>query len=192
MTKSISSTLNVNGQLRTTPADPSTALLYVLRNDLELNGAKFGCGAGQCGACTVLVNGEPVRSCMTPIKNLSSNAKITTIEGLAPITPLAATANLANSANAALPAVSASNSSPLSILQNAFLHEQAAQCGYCINGMIMTVKSFLDKTPNPSEDQIRKALAGNLCRCGTHGRIIKAVQRAAKELAAKELKGAHA
>jgi len=182
MTKSISSTLNVNGQLRTTPADPSTALLYVLRNDLELNGAKFGCGAGQCGACTVLVNGEPVRSCMTPIKNLSSNAKITTIEGLAPITPLAATASLANSANAALPAVSASNSSPLSILQNAFIHEQAAQCGYCTSGMILTAHALLERNPNPTDQEVRQALDANLCRCGAHNRIVQAVLRAAKKV----------
>jgi len=161
MTKSTTSTITVNGQQRSTPADPSTPLLYVLRNDLELNGAKFGCGAGQCGACTVLMNGEPIRSCITTLQSLPAHAKITTIEGLSP--------------NPATP-------SQLGILQNAFIQEQAAQCGYCINGMIMTAKSFLDKTPNPSEDQIRKALAGNLCRCGTHTRIIKAVQRAALEI----------
>ena len=164
MSKSIPSTINVNGQTRTTSADPATPLLYVLRNDLELNGAKFGCGAGQCGACTVLLNGEPIRSCVTPIQNLAPNAHITTIEGLA----------LKSSAN--------SSSTQLSILQNAFIEEQAAQCGYCINGMIMSAKSFLDKNPTPNEDQIRKALAGNLCRCGTHSRIIKAVQRAALQM----------
>ena len=165
----MSFTLNVNGQLRTTPADPTTPLLYVLRNDLELNGAKFGCGAGQCGACTVLLNGTPIRSCVTPIQNLPVNAKITTIEGLAPV-------------KSTQTAISVSTPSELSILQNAFIDEQAAQCGYCINGMIMTAKSFLDKNPNPSEDQIRKALSGNLCRCGTHTRIIKAVQRAAQQM----------
>ena len=165
----MSFTLNVNGQLRTTPADPTTPLLYVLRNDLELNGAKFGCGAGQCGACTVLLNGTPIRSCVTPIQNLPVNAKITTIEGLAPV-------------KSTQTAISVSTPSELSILQNAFIDEQAAQCGYCINGMIMTAKSFLDKNPNPSEDQIRKALSGNLCRCGTHQRIVRAVQRASGQL----------
>ena len=158
MTKSTHSTLIVNGDIRSTPADPSTPLLYVLRNDLELNGAKFGCGAGQCGACTVLLNGNPIRSCLTTLQNIPANSKITTIEGLTATT------------------------SEFGILQNAFIEEQAAQCGYCINGMIMTAKAFLDKTPNPNETQIRKALAGNLCRCGTHSRIIKAVQRAAKQI----------
>ena len=162
-------TLNVNGQLRTTPADPTTPLLYVLRNDLELNGAKFGCGAGQCGACTVLLNGTPIRSCVTPIQNLPVNAKITTIEGLA-------------SAKPAQTATSASTPSELSILQNAFIEEQAAQCGYCINGMIMTAKSFLDKNPDPTDNQIRGALDANLCRCGTHSRILKAVKRAALQI----------
>jgi len=125
---------------------------------LELNGAKFGCGAGQCGACTVLLNGNPIRSCITTLQNIPTGSKITTIEGLT------------------------AKTSELSILQNAFIEEQAAQCGYCINGVIMTAKAFLDKTPNPNEDQIRKALAGNLCRCGTHSRIIKAVQKAAKQI----------
>ena len=106
---------------------------------------------------------------MTPIQNLPVNAKITTIEGLAPV-------------KSTQTAISVSTPSELSILQNAFIDEQAAQCGYCINGMIMTAKSFLDKNPNPSEDQIRKALSGNLCRCGTHTRIIKAVQRAAQQM----------
>ena len=158
MTKSTHSSLIVNGEMRSTPADPSTPLLYVLRNDLELNGAKFGCGAGQCGACTVLLNGNPIRSCITTLQNIPTGSKITTIEGLT------------------------AKTSELSILQNAFIEEQAAQCGYCINGVIMTAKAFLDKTPNPNEDQIRKALAGNLCRCGTHSRIIKAVQKAAKQI----------
>jgi len=170
----MSVTITVNGQLRTTPADPTTPLLYVLRNDLGLNGAKFGCGAGQCGACTVLINGEATRSCVTTLENIAQNAKITTIEGLA-LSAIQATRN----ANYSETSTSLSS---LSILQNAFIEEQAAQCGYCINGMIMTAKSFLDKNPSPSEEQIRKALDANLCRCGTHTRIIKAVQRAAQQI----------
>ena len=148
--------LTVNGRRRTIPAAPDTPLLYVLRNDLELNAAKFGCGMAQCGACTVLVDGKPVRSCVLPAAAVG-DAKITTLEGLG----------------------SAENLHPL---QKAFIEEQAAQCGYCIAGMLMTAKGLLDENPKPSEAEIRLALAGNLCRCGTHGRIVRAIQRAAKEM----------
>jgi nicotinate dehydrogenase subunit A len=149
-------TLNVNGASRTVPAEPDTPLLYVLRNDLALNGAKFGCGLAQCGACTVLVDGRAVRSCVTPIGTLG-NAQVTTLEGLGTL----------------------EKPHPL---QKAFIQEQAAQCGYCINGMIMTAKGLLDRNPRLSEADVRQALAGNLCRCGTHNRIIGAVMNAAKEM----------
>jgi nicotinate dehydrogenase subunit A len=149
-------TLNVNGASRTVPAEPDTPLLYVLRNDLALNGAKFGCGLAQCGACTVLVDGRAVRSCVTPIGTLG-NAQVTTLEGLGTL----------------------EKPHPL---QKAFIQEQAAQCGYCINGIIMTAKGLLDRNPRPSEADVRQALAGNLCRCGTHNRIIGAVMNAAKEM----------
>jgi nicotinate dehydrogenase subunit A len=148
--------LTVNGATRSVPAEPDTPLLYVLRNDFELNGAKFGCGLSQCGACTVLVNGQAVRSCVTPIDSLSG-AQITTLEGLGtPEKPHA--------------------------LQRAFIAEQAAQCGYCINGMIMSAKALLDRNPKPSETEVREALATNLCRCGTHNRIVRAILRAADEM----------
>ena len=146
--------LKVNGASRSVPAEPDTPLLYVLRNDLELNGAKFGCGLAQCGACTVLVDGKAVRSCVTPISALGER-EITTIEGLGTIEKPHA-------------------------LQQAFIDEQAAQCGYCINGMIMTAKELLDRNPQPNETDVREALAGNLCRCGTHNRIVRAVLRAAQ------------
>jgi nicotinate dehydrogenase subunit A len=135
-------------------AEPDTPLLYVLRNDFELNGAKFGCGLAQCGACTVLVDGKATRSCVTPIGTLGQS-EITTIEGLGTI----------------------EKPHPL---QRAFMDEQAAQCGYCINGMIMTAKELLDRIPKPTEVDVRVALDANLCRCGTHGRIIRAVLRAAE------------
>jgi nicotinate dehydrogenase subunit A len=149
-------TLSVNGRNHQVNADPATPLLYVLRNDLALNGAKFGCGLAQCGACTVLVDGRAVRSCVTPIGTLG-NAQVTTLEGLGTL----------------------EKPHPL---QKAFIQEQAAQCGYCINGMIMTAKGLLDRNPRPSEADVRQALAGNLCRCGTHNRIIGAVMNAAKEM----------
>jgi nicotinate dehydrogenase subunit A len=147
--------LKVNGATRSVPAEPDTPLLYVLRNDLELNGAKFGCGLAQCGACTVLIDGKAVRSCVTDIGSLA-NAEITTLEGLGTIDKPHA-------------------------LQRAFIEEQAAQCGYCINGMIMTAKALLDRNPKPTETDVRQALAANLCRCGTHNRIVRAVLRAANE-----------
>ncbi len=146
--------LDVNGERRLVPAEPDTPLLYVLRNDLQLNGAKFGCGLSQCGACTVLVDGKATRSCVTPISAIA-NGKITTIEGLGSI----------------------DKPHPL---QQAFIDEQAVQCGYCINGMIMAAKELLDRNPRPSEAEVREALAGNLCRCGTHNRIVRAVLRAAQ------------
>ena len=149
-------TLKVNGSSWPVPAEPDTPLLYVLRNDLALNGAKFGCGLAQCGACTVLVGGRSVRSCVTEIGSIG-DAEITTIEGLGTV----------------------AKPHPL---QRAFMDEQAAQCGYCINGMIMSAKELLDQNPRPSEKDVREALAANLCRCGTHGRIIRAVLRAAEEI----------
>jgi nicotinate dehydrogenase subunit A len=149
--------LKVNGATRTVTVEADTPLLYILRNDLELNGAKFGCGLAQCGACTVVVNGAAVRSCVTPVSAVV-NKNITTIEGLGTIT----------------------KPHPL---QKAFIEEQAAQCGYCINGMIMTAKALLDRNPKPTQAQIKQALAGNLCRCGTHNRIVRAIERATKEAA---------
>jgi nicotinate dehydrogenase subunit A len=146
--------LKVNGVSRPVAAEPDTPLLYVLRNDLELNGAKYGCGLAQCGACTVLVDGKATRSCVTPIDGLQKS-EITTIEGLG-------------------------TRDKLHALQQAFIDEQAVQCGYCINGMIMSAKELLDRNPRPSEQDVRAALEGNLCRCGTHNRIIRAVLRAAQ------------
>jgi len=146
--------LKVNGAMHSVPAEPNAPLLYVLRNDLSLNGAKFGCGLAQCGACTVLVDGKPVRSCVTEIGSLGQS-EVTTLEGLG---------------TAGKP----------DLLQQAFIEEQAAQCGYCINGMIMSAKALLDRNPNPTEAQVRDGLAGNLCRCGTHGRIIRAVLKASQ------------
>jgi len=147
-------TLRVNGATRTVRTDADTPLLYVLRNDFELNGPKFGCGLAQCGACTVHVDGRTTHACVTPVSALAGKA-VTTLEGLG-------------------------SADKLHPLQKAFLEEQAAQCGYCTNGMIMTAKVLLDSKPNPSEAEIKNALAGNLCRCGTHNRIVRAVQRAAK------------
>jgi nicotinate dehydrogenase subunit A len=146
--------LKVNGVPRSVTAEPDTPLLYVLRNDLELNGAKFGCGLAQCGACIVLIDGKAVRSCVTPISALEKS-EITTIEGLGTI-------------------------DKPHVLQQAFIEEQAAQCGYCTNGMIMSAKELLDRNPRPSEPDVRAALTSNLCRCGTHNRIIRAVLRAAQ------------
>ena len=153
----MSVTLTVNGTRHTSPAAPDTPLLYVLRNDIGINSAKYGCGAAQCGACTVLLDGQPIRSCVYPA-SAAAAGKLTTLEGLG--TP-----------------------QRLHVLQQAFIQEQAAQCGFCISGMIMSAKALLDRVPNPGEAQIHEALAGNLCRCGTHTRIVRAIQRAAKELA---------
>jgi nicotinate dehydrogenase subunit A len=144
----------VNGKAAQVDAEPDTPLLYVLRDDLQLNAAKFGCGLGQCGACTVLVDGAPVFSCITPVAMIEGK-KVTTLEGLG---------------TAANPGT----------LQRAFIEEQAAQCGYCIPGMMMRAAGLLAKTPSPSDAQIREALLPNLCRCGTHMRILRAVRRASK------------
>ena len=149
--------LRVNGSSRTVSVEPDTPLLYILRNDLELSGPRFGCGLSQCGACTVLLEGKPTRSCVTPVSAIG-NKTVTTLEGLG-------------------------TQNKLHPLQKAFIEEQAAQCGYCTNGMIMTAKALLDKTPQPTAAQIKKALAANLCRCGTHNRVVRAVQRAAREMA---------
>lgn len=146
--------LNVNGRTaQVTVDDPNMPLLYALRNDLGLHGPRFGCGLGQCGACTVHLDGNAVRSCITPISSVGNRAVIT-LEGLG------------------------TNEKPHP-MQQAFIDEQALQCGYCINGMIMEAAAFLRKTGNPTEEQIREALASNLCRCGTHLRILRAVRRAA-------------
>jgi len=149
--------LTVNGDSHAVEADPETPLLYVLRNDLKLKGARFGCGHGQCGACTVLVDGKPVQSCDIPL-SATVGRSIVTVEGLA------------------------ANGKPHP-LQQAFIAEQAAQCGYCITGIIMAAKALLDTNRNPSDAEIRAALKGNLCRCGTHHRILRAVHRAATEMA---------
>ncbi len=146
-------TLLVNGKSQSVQADADTPLLYVLRDNLALKGPKFGCGLGQCGACTVHVNGVATHSCLLPVSTLAGKA-ITTLEGLG-------------------------SSGKPGKLQQAFIDEQAAQCGYCINGMIMTSAALLKAKPNPSEAEIKDALAGNLCRCGTHQRICAAVKRAA-------------
>jgi nicotinate dehydrogenase subunit A len=146
--------LHVNGQTaQISVDDPNMPLLYALRNDLGLHGPRFGCGLGQCGACTVHIDGNAVRSCITPLSSVGNRA-VVTLEGLG--TP--------------------EKPHPM---QQAFIDEQAVQCGYCINGMIMEAAAFLAKTRNPSEEQIREALASNLCRCGTHLRILRAVKRAA-------------
>ena len=145
--------LRVNGKSQSVTVDADTPLLYVLRDDLALKGPKYGCGLGQCGACTVHVDGVATRSCLLPVSTLAGKS-ITTLEGLT------------------------QNGQP-GKLQQAFIDEQAAQCGYCINGMIMTSAALLKSTPKPSDIQIKDALAGNLCRCGTHQRICAAVKRAA-------------
>ena len=144
--------LNVNGQRRRVEADSDSPLLYVLRDQLELHGPKFGCGLGQCGACTVHIDGQAMRSCVFPVSAVAGKP-VTTLEGLG------------------------STAKP-SALQQAFIDEQAAQCGYCINGMIMQAADLPKRTPKPTEAQIRDGLAANLCRCGTYQRIVRAVQRA--------------
>jgi nicotinate dehydrogenase subunit A len=149
--------LNVNDVARTVTVESGTPLLYVLRNDFELNGPRFGCGLSQCGTCTVHVDGRAVRSCVLPV-DAAAGKKVLTLEGLGA-------------------------GDKLHPLQRAFIAEQAAQCGYCSNGMIMTAKALLDRTPRPNEAQVRKALGANLCRCGTHNRIVRAVLRASQEVA---------
>jgi nicotinate dehydrogenase subunit A len=150
-------TLSVNATSHALSVAPETPLLYVLRNDLELNGAKFGCGLAQCGACTVIADGAAIRSCITPVGDVAGR-EVTTIEGLGTV----------------------DKPHPL---QKAFIELQAAQCGYCINGMVMSAKALLDQSPHPSNAEIRDALAGNLCRCGTHTRILRAIEQAAKDMA---------
>lgn len=144
--------LHVNGTTREVTADPETPLLYVLRNDLKLKGARYGCGVGLCGACTVIVDGKAVQSCDVPVSAVTGKS-ITTIEGIGtPERP--------------------------HVLQRAFIAHQAAQCGYCVSGIIMSAKALLDAKPRASDDELREALAGNLCRCGTHTRILRAVRSA--------------
>src|SRR6202165_4025591 len=149
-------TLRVNGEPQTVSVEADTPLLYVLRNDVGLNGPKFGCGLAQCGACTVLVGGKRVRSCVTPMAAVTG--RLTPIEGLGTL-------------------------DKLHPLQRAFIEEQACQCGYCGNGMVMSAKALLDRNPNPSEAEIKQALKGHLCRCAPHNPIVRAVQKAAKGVA---------
>ncbi len=146
--------LKVNGRSHTVDVEPGTPLLYILRNDLELHGPKFGCGLGQCGACTVMIEGEAVRSCIRPVESVGAS-EITTLEGLG--TP--------------------ENPHPV---QQAWIETQAVQCGYCMNGQIMTAKALLDRNPNPTDAEIREGLADVLCRCGTYYRVIQAVKRASE------------
>ncbi len=145
--------ITVNGQPHQVEATPDTPLLYVLRNELGLHAAKFGCGLSQCGACTVHVDGQAVRSCIYPVSG-AAGKQVTTLEGLG-------------------------TAEKMHPIQQAFLDEQAAQCGYCIPGMMMTAAAFLQQNPKPNREQIVEAMNGNLCRCGTHVRILRAVQRAA-------------
>ena len=156
MTQNIS--FNVNGKAQSVAIDdPHMPLLYALRNDLGLRGPRFGCGLGQCGACTVHIDGKAVRSCQVPVAS-AAGKRVVTLEGLG----------------------SGGHPHPL---QTAFIEEQAVQCGYCINGMVMQAKALLDKNPHPTDEQIKQALAHNLCRCGTHLRIVRAVKRAAAQIA---------
>ena len=148
-------TLKVNGRTHDVQVAEDAPLLYVLRNDLNLNGPKFGCGLAQCGACTVLVDGQPVRSCVTSASAVAGS-DITTLEGL-------------------------SAGGKPSKLQQAFIDEQAMQCGYCVNGIIMRAQALLNQTPKPTEREVRLALDGNLCRCGAQNRMVRAVLRAAQE-----------
>ena len=148
--------LSVNGQPHVLDLPGTVPLLTVLRNDLGLNGPKYGCGLGECGACTVLLDGLPARACIIPLA-VARGRRVTTLEGLA-------------------------EGGTLHLVQQAFIGEQAAQCGYCVSGMIMTTKALLDRDPDPSDATIRRELAGNLCRCGTHVEILKAVRRAATML----------
>lgn len=149
-------TLHVNGKDREVQADAETPLLYALRNDLGLVGTRYGCGIGLCGTCTVIIDGKAVQSCDVPV-SAAIGKQITTVEALA-------------------------TTAALHPLQRAFIDEQAAQCGYCASGILMAAKVLLDANPDPQDADIRKALEGNLCRCGTHGRILRAIKRAAKEM----------
>ena len=153
----MSITLRVNGRTHTVDVEPTTPLLYVLRNDLDLHGPRFGCGLGQCGACTVLIKGEAVRSCVRPVSAVQG-ADITTLEGLAA-------------------------GGKLHPVQQAWIDEQVPQCGFCQNGQIMTAKALLDRTPHPTDAQIREAMARTLCRCMTYYRVQAAIVRAAREVA---------
>ena len=155
--------LTVNGEAHTVDVDPATPLLYVLSDDLQLRGPKFGCGLGQCGACTVIVDGDPVYSCLTPAA-AAAGRKVVTVEGLG----------------------TARDPGPL---QRAFIDEQAAQCGYCIPGMMMRAQALLERNPSPSDADIRIALEPNLCRCGTHLRIMRAVRRASEALRTAQAAG---
>ena len=146
--------LIVNGHTHTLDLDPATPLLYVLSDDLGLRGPKFGCGLAQCGSCTVIVKGQAIRSCITPVRTVAGTA-ITTLDGLGTL----------------------ERPHPL---QTAFVEEQAAQCGYCLNGVIMTAKALLDRNPKPSEEDISRAMSGILCRCFTHQRMIRAIKRYAE------------
>jgi aerobic-type carbon monoxide dehydrogenase small subunit (CoxS/CutS family) len=150
-------TLKVNGKTHTVDVDPATPLLYILRNDLDLRGPRFGCGLGQCGACTVIINGTATRSCVTPVSNVRS--EITTLEGIG-------------------------KEGALHPIQQAWIEEQVPQCGFCQNGQIMTAKALLDRTKNPSDAQIREGMARTLCRCMTYYRIQLAIKRAAKVMTA--------
>ena len=147
--------ININGRDHSIDAPADSMLLYALRNDLKLHGPKFGCGLSECGACTVIMDGAAIRSCVTPLASAAGH-KITTLEGLG----------------------SVDKPHPL---QQAFIDEQAVQCGYCINGMIMSAKALLDGNPKPSREDIKHALNGNLCRCGTHMRIVRAIERVANQ-----------
>ena len=149
--------ITVNGQSHDVQATPDTPLLYVLRNELGLHAAKFGCGLGQCGTCTVHQDGQPIRACVVPVESVVGS-EITTLEGLG-------------------------TAADLHPIQQAFIAEQAAQCGYCIPGMMMTGAALLQTTPEPTDAEIAEAFAGNLCRCGTHTRIVRAIQRAAGNVA---------
>lgn len=156
-------TLRVNGATHVVDVDPTTPLLYVLRNDLDLHGPRFGCGLGQCGACTVLVKGEPVRSCVRPV-SAAANQEITTLEGLA-------------------------RNGQLHPVQQAWIDEQVPACGFCQNGQILTAAALLDRNPAPSDAEIRDGMAGVLCRCMTYYRVQAAVRRAAKALASSAAQG---
>jgi nicotinate dehydrogenase subunit A len=150
----MSITLKVNGRTHTVDVDPATPLLYVLSDDLALNGPKFGCGLGQCGCCTVIARGQAIRSCVTPVNSVA-DVEITTLEGLGTV------------------------AKPHPI-QQAFIDEQAMQCGFCVNGVIMTAKALLDRTPKASAPEIERAMSGVLCRCGSHTRMLRAITRYAE------------